>query len=106
MLTTAGAALRAAPLRLPGIGSAGLVGGASSKEIEWRPGRFTPRSQPGCKVATTNHAATRTVMVCEKSSQRRFMEENSARKEGEGAKDPNALGVNTRGAIVAQRTPQ
>jgi hypothetical protein len=34
------------------------------------------------------------------------MEENSARKEGEGAKDPNALGVNTRGAIVAQRTPQ
>ncbi len=24
------------------------------------------------------------------------MEENSARKEGEGAKDPNALGVNTR----------
>ena len=25
------------------------------------------------------------------------MEENSARKEGEGAKDPNALGVNTLG---------
>ncbi len=59
------------------------------------------------------------------------MEENSARKEGEGAKDPKELGVNTlgvntlgvntlgvkalgvntggvntRGAIVAQRTPQ
>ena len=40
-----------------------------------RPGRDQPCSHPGCRVATTNHAASSTVMVCEKSSQRRFMEE-------------------------------
>jgi hypothetical protein len=53
MLTTAGAALRAALLRLPGAGWVSVVAGASISAMP-APERMAPRwSQSGCSVATT-----------------------------------------------------
>ena len=73
MLTTAGAALRAAPLKLPVAGCEVVLAGASSNEMP-APERVVPRpSQSGWSVATTKYAATSTVTVWEKISQSRVM---------------------------------
>src|SRR2546423_1615575 len=78
MLTTAAAAFCAAMRRLPaGGGPLTVVGteGASTSDTPAPEVRGTgPRPiHSGLSVATTNHAASRTVTDCEKTSQKRRM---------------------------------
>jgi hypothetical protein len=67
MLTTAGAALFAAGLMLPGMTVPGALDGASNKVTPCKEGRRFNHS--GFKVTSTNHTANKTVTTCEKSNQ-------------------------------------
>jgi len=69
MLTTAGAALRAAALKLPAAGCAEGEGGASMSAIPALLRVAPRRSQSGCKVATTKYAAASTVTAWENNNQ-------------------------------------
>ena len=68
MLTTAGDALRAGPLRLPAGRFSSEPAGACSSVMPSAE-RWALRIHSGLSVATTNQAAIKTVTHCEKKSQ-------------------------------------